>query len=311
MTAEGIERAITADTTVILVTHQFGIPPDMDEIGEVCARYGTLVVEDAAAAFGATFGGRLVGTFGRAAILSFHRTKVVSADLGGALITNDDQLAQRVEDLCRSELLPSAFWKPFLRSAAWKAVMSPALYAGVRLAYRLAYGEQMVQLVRARASCPARFFRDCSPLSAALLSVQLDRLAGQVDQRRRLAEVYRTQLEGTCVRVPTVPAGAAPAWIQMPVRVRDKGKFYHHMLASGVDLSWNFRYSCAESYGQLGCTEARRAAETVLGLPTYPTLSDAQLAAVCRGLRSFVSHHGRDSWQSQSERRVGDCVDSR
>jgi len=92
---------ITDDTALILPIHCYGNPCHIDELVEVADEADVPIVEDAAEAFGAVAGDRLVGTFGDAATLSFCQNKVLPTGEGGAVLTNDDDVASAV-DLFRS-----------------------------------------------------------------------------------------------------------------------------------------------------------------------------------------------------------------
>ncbi len=90
-----LERAITPRTRAILPVHLYGRPADMDAINEIAARRNLRVLEDAAQAHGARYRGRRVGSLGHAAAFSFYPTKNLGAyGEGGALTTNDDQIAK-------------------------------------------------------------------------------------------------------------------------------------------------------------------------------------------------------------------------
>jgi dTDP-4-amino-4,6-dideoxygalactose transaminase len=90
-----IERAITPRTRAILPVHLYGRPADMDPIREIAQRHNLRILEDAAQAHGAHYRGRRVGGLGHAAAFSFYPTKNLGAyGEGGALTTNDDQIAK-------------------------------------------------------------------------------------------------------------------------------------------------------------------------------------------------------------------------
>ena len=78
----------------VVPVHEFGLAADMQAVGAVAEELGLEVVEDAACALGATYGGRKVGGFGRAGTFSFHPRKAVTTGEGGAIVTNDDDLAE-------------------------------------------------------------------------------------------------------------------------------------------------------------------------------------------------------------------------
>ena len=95
-----IEEAITDKTKAIMPVHLYGQPCDMDPIMEIAKKYGLFVVEDCAQAHGATYKGKVIGSFGDAAGFSFYPGKNLGA-LGdaGATVTNDEELAKKVRAL--------------------------------------------------------------------------------------------------------------------------------------------------------------------------------------------------------------------
>jgi dTDP-4-amino-4,6-dideoxygalactose transaminase len=95
-----IEKAITPRTRAILPVHLYGHPFAVDALLEVARRHRLPVVEDAAQAHGATYRGRVIGTFGVMSCFSFYPAKNLGAlGEGGALVTNDDALAARARAL--------------------------------------------------------------------------------------------------------------------------------------------------------------------------------------------------------------------
>jgi dTDP-4-amino-4,6-dideoxygalactose transaminase len=88
-----VENMITPRTTGILATHVWGIPCQVEALQEVADRFGLTLLFDAAHAFGAEHHGQMIGNFGRAEVFSFHATKVLNSFEGGAIVTNDGDLA--------------------------------------------------------------------------------------------------------------------------------------------------------------------------------------------------------------------------
>jgi dTDP-4-amino-4,6-dideoxygalactose transaminase len=110
----------------------------------------------------------------------------------------------------------------------------------------------------------------------------MDRLEWNLRRRRSLAQIYTEELEGhPDIELTIKTEKSAPAWIQYPILVKNKGHFYRYMQKHGIDLSWTYKYSCAESYQQSGFPQAHTAARNVLGLPTYPSLKDDQARYIC------------------------------
>jgi dTDP-4-amino-4,6-dideoxygalactose transaminase len=95
-----IEAAITGRTKAIMAVHLYGLPANMDSINEIAQRHGLRVVEDAAQAHGARYRGKRCGSLGDAAGFSFYPGKNLGAmGDGGAVVTNDDGIADRVRSL--------------------------------------------------------------------------------------------------------------------------------------------------------------------------------------------------------------------
>jgi dTDP-4-amino-4,6-dideoxygalactose transaminase len=106
------ESLIGPRTRAIMPVHLAGRPIDLDRLNEIRDRHGLLVVEDAAHAIGAEWRGRKVGSTGNVAAFSFYATKNVTTAEGGALVTNDPQIAERVEHLALHGLSLGA-WQRF------------------------------------------------------------------------------------------------------------------------------------------------------------------------------------------------------
>jgi dTDP-4-amino-4,6-dideoxygalactose transaminase len=91
-----VRARISPRTTGILGVHLWGQPCDAAALDAIAGEHGLALVFDAAHAFGCTDRGRPIGTLGRASVFSFHATKVVNAFEGGAVVTDDDALAEEI-----------------------------------------------------------------------------------------------------------------------------------------------------------------------------------------------------------------------
>lgn len=91
-----IERLITPRTTGIIGVHIWGRPCDVEALEEIAQRHNLKLMFDAAHAFACSYNGRMIANFGEAEILSFHATKFFNTFEGGAVVTNNDELAAKV-----------------------------------------------------------------------------------------------------------------------------------------------------------------------------------------------------------------------
>jgi perosamine synthetase len=98
MDVNKIEARITSKTKAIMVVHIYGLPTDMSPVLELAQKYGLKIIEDAAEMHGQTYKGKPCGSFGDISTFSFYPNKHITTGEGGAIVTDDDYLADR----CRS-----------------------------------------------------------------------------------------------------------------------------------------------------------------------------------------------------------------
>ena len=91
-----VERMITPRTTGIIGVHLWGRPCAVEELAEIARRRNLKLMFDAAHAFNCSHGGQMIGGFGNAEVFSFHATKFFNTFEGGAVATNDDELAAKI-----------------------------------------------------------------------------------------------------------------------------------------------------------------------------------------------------------------------
>lgn len=90
--ASKIEAAISPKTKAIMLAHSLGNPFNLDVVTELCRKHGLWLVEDCCDALGATYDGKMVGTFGDIATLSFYPAHHITMGEGGAVFTNNAEL---------------------------------------------------------------------------------------------------------------------------------------------------------------------------------------------------------------------------
>lgn len=83
----------------IMAVHIFGHPAEMDDIIELCQLYNINIIEDATESLGSEYKGRKTGSFGKLGCLSFNGNKIITTGGGGMVVTNDEDLAERVKHL--------------------------------------------------------------------------------------------------------------------------------------------------------------------------------------------------------------------
>lgn len=96
LSARTLEACVTPKTKAVIMVDLYGNMPEMRGLVEVARKHGLLIIEDAAEAVGAEYGGRKAGSFGDTGVFSFHGSKTLTTGEGGMLVTNDEDLYRRV-----------------------------------------------------------------------------------------------------------------------------------------------------------------------------------------------------------------------
>lgn len=103
------KKKITRKTKAVIVVHLYGHPADIDEILEIARDNNIYVIEDAAEAHGAKYKGKNVGSFGDIGTFSFYGNKTITTGEGGMVVTNDDELAERIR-IMRDHGMKPRYW---------------------------------------------------------------------------------------------------------------------------------------------------------------------------------------------------------
>jgi dTDP-4-amino-4,6-dideoxygalactose transaminase len=93
---ESVEQMITPRTTGIIGVHLWGNPCDIEGLAYIAEKYGLKLMFDASHALGNRYHENMIGSFGKAEVFSFHATKMINSFEGGAVVTNDDELAEKI-----------------------------------------------------------------------------------------------------------------------------------------------------------------------------------------------------------------------
>ena len=260
-----IEAAITERTKAIMVVHYAGFACDMPAILEIAREHNLAVIEDAAHAVGATLDGRHLGTWGDIGCYSFFANKNMTTAEGGMLVTDNDQLAEKVRVL-RSHGMTTLTWDRHHGHAS--------TYDVVDLGYNYRIDE----------------------LRSALGRVQLAKVLEGNRRRDQLVKLYRQKLAELAphITLPFTQARGQSSYHIMPILLpdgADKLAFMAVMKAEGIQTSWHYppvhtfsTYAKDRnlSYSQLPLTEALATREVTL--PLYPTMTEDQVDWVVEAL---------------------------
>lgn len=245
-----VERLVNSRTRAIIPVHLYGHPCAMDEIHAVAVRKGLRVVEDAAEAHGAELGGRRVGGLGDCGTFSFYGNKIITTGEGGAITTDSDEIAERAR---------------FLRDHGMSRVRR-YWHSEVGYNYRL------------------------TNMQAALGVAQMGRIEGFLARRAEILEMYRDHLRPHgFVLNPRLPNARPVNWMTSvlhPHLDRTRRDLMIDVLRTkGVD-SRPFFYplTALPMYERKGGVVAAALSRSGINLPTFPALTDADIATVCEAV---------------------------
>jgi perosamine synthetase len=309
ISVNSIEQLLHAGTGAVLVTHLHGIGAPIREICSLCESRGVPVIEDVAQAFGAKVQGRRLGTYGDVGVFSFGMYKNINSWYGGAITCKRSEvLANVTRELdsfafqSRSRLIKrmlqgfvtDAATHPFtFRLLTYWIFRFGRLY-DVRWINR--FVETELDLSR-RDTVPIEYMRKMTEAQHRLGLVQLDDIDRCNQIRLEKASRYRKGLEGVeGFILPPVDAGGA-IYTYFPIQygngLSDRQRLLRFMAMRGCDVGPQHLKNCADlpSFSDFyrDCPNARRTAEAVVLLPTYPSYPESDIDHNIAVLRAYAA----------------------
>ena len=259
-----IEELITPDTSAIMPVHVFGYPCDIEAIAGIASKYNLKVLYDAAHCFGVEVNGVPVGNYGDISMFSFHATKVYNTVEGGALTFANENLKDRAV-LLRNFGIRSE-----------DEVVEPGTNGKM------------------------------NELQAAIGILLLEKTEAEISRRQQLTYLYRKLLEGVpgitfqldiegirhnyayfVIRVNSNEYGMTRDALQLELRKYNVfARKYFYPLCSSFTCYRDLPSSAA---GRL--PEAEKAAEQVLALPLYGSLTDTDVEKICTIMKNVCLRH--------------------
>jgi len=250
LSAESLETCITPRTKAVIPVDLYGGTPDWEAICAVCQKHGLAIVEDAAEAIGSESGGCKAGSFGDAGTFSFHGSKTFTTGEGGMLVTDRDDLNERVRFL-RDHGRPPGDRMFFNTEVAFKYKMPP--------------------------------------VAAAIGCAQVKRAEELVARKREIFSWYREGLSDCGVTLNHEPEGTRNTYWMVtalaPADGPDKAKLMAAFAVEGIDSRPMFHPlsslpAYADADGSGNCT-AYSLSPRGINLPSALCLERTQVDRVC------------------------------
>lgn len=261
ISTEDISKKINDRTKAITVVHYGGYPCDMDAILEIARNHNLKVIEDAAHAPGGEYKGKKLGTIGDIGCFSFFANKNLVTGEGGMIVTNDDDLAERIR-IMRSHGMTTLTWDRYKGHAH--------SYDVVEFGFNYRIGE----------------------MASALGLVQLKKLDTNNEKRKHITAEYKKQMETISqISVPFINCEGTPSFHIFPILLKEqvnREAFIDNLKAQGIQTSIHYpvvhlfkyyrdRFGYRE--GMLPIAEEASSREVTLPLHTLMKDEDVELIA--------------------------------
>ncbi|HEJ9626388.1 MULTISPECIES: UDP-4-amino-4-deoxy-L-arabinose aminotransferase [Proteus] len=272
VSAEDVKKAITPRTKAIIPVHYAGAPCDLDALRKVAEEAGIPLIEDAAHAIGTRYKNEWIGEKGTS-IFSFHAIKNVTCAEGGLVVTDNDELANRVRCLKFHGLGVDAFDRQIQGRKPQAEVVEPG------------------------------YKYNLSDIHAAIAVVQLGRLDEMNAKRTELVALYREKLKDSPLEMLSVPEYShLHANHLFMVRVDknacgiDRDAFMEKLKQKDIGTGLHFRAAHTqkyyrERYPALSLPQSEWNSATLCSLPLFPDMSNEDVIRVVDAINEILSEH--------------------
>ena len=285
---EMLKKAITEKTRCVFIAHTLGNPFDVDEVLRICKENNLWLIEDNCDALGSRYKDRYTGTFGHIATLSFYPAHHITTGEGGAVVTNDEELARIIRsfrDWGRDCYCNSGENNTCGKRFSQQFGTLPFGYDHKYVYSEIGYNLKMTDL------------------QAAIGSAQMDKLEWFCEKRKYNFNIYRAMFSkySRDFILPQATRGSDPAWFSYIVTLSPEAGFKRDELVKFLnDNLIETRYLFAGNITRQPCFDgvSYRIAEhldntdyimnNTLFLGTYPGLTDEMLSYIEKTLDSFM-----------------------
>lgn len=266
---DAVEVAITPRTRAIIPVYLAGLPVDMDRLYSIARKHGLRVIEDAAQAIDSRWRGERIGAIGDLVSFSFHANKNINSVEGGCLVMNSEAEALRAERLRLQGVIRTGPDGMEVEEPGGKFNLSD-----VHAAVGIGQLARLESITRRRAVLAERYFDAAADARLAELGVGLPPRA---DPAGALTNWHMFQVE-----LPVDQIRGARAAVMQALRARGIGSGVHY---PALHL---FKFYRAQGWREGMLPHTERLGRSLLTLPLFPSMTDADPARVVSALVSVM-----------------------
>lgn len=286
-----LKKKITKKTKAIIVQHTFGIPAKIEEIINIAKKNNLVVIEDLAHGFGGEYKGKKIGTYGDYALISFGRSKAVSAVFGGAVVINKDTRVGKMRRIFRSTFYPPFLWTG---KQLWHQIIFYIVgpfYNFLNIGKIFLYGLSKINLLSREVEdiekkgkmSEKMIFRMPNALCFLALN-QLRKMKFFKRRRKKISRMYQKKLNKEKYKFLDLDLD----YLRFPVEVKKKRKILKMAKRKGIYLGDWYSYVVAPKgvnlrkigYEKGECKRAEEKNKVIINLPTNPYLKEEKIKKV-------------------------------
>ena len=264
-----VEAAISPNTKAIVCVHYAGISCDMDRLKQISEDYDLPIIEDAAQAFGSTYKGQPLGSFGDLATISFHETKNIISGEGGCLIINNREFDQRAEIIREKGTNRSQFNRQEVNKYTWMDLGSSYLPGELISAFLYSQICERESIQDGRMLAWQKYHTLLSHLNLDFIS-----LPYVPPENSHNAHMYQIICKNNNIRTNLIAY----------LRKYDVHSVFHYIPLQSSPAGKKY----ARTYGVMNVTE--KIADTILRLPIYPFIDLNDIDYVCNLIGEFSTN---------------------
>ena len=285
---------ITKRTKAVIVAHLYGHTIDVQGARELVG--DRLIIEDAAMCLLSNSKATKVGLHGDAAVFSLASQKQLWATSGGIVTTNDDHIYRGLIDFRQRSMTRrlSHTLDVLFRFTGCYATAFSFNYAFHKSLQPFAKTTETLD----RLELPGDFADNFCGVQAAICFAQLSKIQNIKERRQKLASLYSSELKG-CEGIELPPIRRDECLSHYTIRVNKRDQFYKRLVSKGIRPGRLFNYSLPHtstfSHANVAdrYTNAKKAADSILNLPLYPSLSEDEVKTIYHSVAETSNELGK------------------
>lgn len=300
MDPSDLEKKITQKSKVLIIQHTFGIPADLEALLAIAKKHNLTIIEDAAHVIGGTYKNKMLGTWGDIGMLSFGTDKSISCGRGGALISNNTDLAQKFQTR-QNELqhLSKRYIVQQLYTFVLFFICKPLYTIGIGkflfvVSKKLHISSRIIEQSEKKGKQISHFPAKLANALAMIALHQMKHVKEFNEHRIALTENYQKNIQNSQIETPekiqNIPFLRFPLLVKNPAKLHKIGQKEGILLGDWYNTVIAPRDADENKMGYTkgSCPNAEKFAQRSINLPTHTHISQKDQEKIIKILNSYA-----------------------